>query len=220
MTIKLQELYVAGRDNTISHDVFSCASPEDYDHLVRVFVNLRRIGLHVNTHLDKFPLDFGGLGRLLTRATELSALNLKSYKAHKFQSRLVLSRFLNGFTWSHLSHIGLSGFRIYTDAELITFFDLHRATINSVSLTFMFLHERESKPNVDSRCEAWKHFFGKLRERSIKFQRLILYRIHDCYNPTHDNFEMHLHVEGGKKVLEYLNSGGPNPLARPGWQPL
>lgn len=214
MAIKLQELYVLGRDHAISHGVFSRASPEDYNHLVSVFVNLRKIGVHVNTHQDTYPLTFGGLGRLLTRATELSSLDLRSHSGYVRKSRLLLSRFFQGFTWSHLRHIGLSGFKIHTDAELIGFFDLHRATINSVTLRFIFLHEIESKPDNDSPCEAWKHFFGELRKRSIKFQRLTLFRIHDCCNSEHDKIDLHVHVGGGKKVLKYLDHGGPNPLVR------
>ena len=214
MAIKLQELYVLGRDHAISHGVFSRASPEDYNHLVSVFVNLRKIGVHVNTHQDTYPLTFGGLGQLLTRATELSSLDLRSHSGYVRKSRLILSRLFHGFTWSHLRHIGLSGFKMHTDAELISFFDLHRATINSVTLRFIFLHEIESKPDDHSPCEAWKHFFGELRKRSIKFQHLTLFRIHDCCNSEHDKIDLHVHVGGGKKVLKYLDHGGPNPLVR------
>ena len=212
MAIKLHELYIFGRDDPISHGIFLRASPEDYNHLISVFVNLRKIGVNVNTHQDTYPLSFAGLGRLLTRATELQSLNLKSHSGHVRKSHLGLSRVFHHVTWPHLRHIGLSGFRLQSDAELIAFFDRHRATIDSVILRFMVLHERESQAEDGSPCEAWKHLFGELRKRSIKFQNLMLFRIHDCHNHERKEFDLHSHVEGGIKVLDYLRRGGPNPF--------
>ena len=139
----------------------------------------------------------------------LQSLDLRCTLGEQRKSRLVLSRLFQDFTWPHLKHIGLHGFNMHTDAELIAFFDRHRATIDSVALRSIFLHER-AFDNLDaSPCEAWKHFFGELRKRSIKFQNLELDKIRDCCNPG-----LILGVRGdfGRKVLEYLRDGGPNPL--------
>ena len=212
MEIKLRELHITGRDYAISLGLFATASPTDYVHLLNVFENLRKVNLNVNTHQDTYALNYAGLGRLLTNATKLQSLDLQCHSNIICQSRLVLSRLFRDFTWPHLEHIGLSGFRLYSDVDLIAFFHRHRATINSVTLRFMFLHQRDLNAAIRKPCEAWRQFFDKLRRRSITFHHLHLYRIHDCCNSELDEAELHTKAGHGEKVLRFLNHGGTNPL--------
>ena len=212
MGVKLQELSIVGRQTAISHAIFSSASPKDFNHLINVFANLRKISVTVNTHQDTHPLLFAGLGRLLIQATLVQSLDLGCMSGRR-QARLMLSRVFQNATWPCLKHIGLHGFIMHTDAELIAFFDRHRATIDSVTLRAIFLHEKDPNSLDPSFCEAWKHFFGELRKRSIKFQNLYLYRIRDCYNSAKGLPDLAIRAENGGKVLHYLRHGGPNPLA-------
>lgn len=211
MAIKLDDLSIEGRQDGMSHGMFSLASPKDYSHLLNVFANLRRISVHVSTHRDTYPVNFVGLGQLLIHATLAQSLDLKGTGGRR-KSRLVLSRLFQDFTWPHLKRIGLHGFVMHTDAELIAFFDRHRATVDSVALRSMFLHEKAFDDLDDSPCEAWKHFFSELRRRSIKFQSLELFKIHDCCNSEGEHPDLAIRGNRGKKVLEYLRNGGPNPL--------
>ncbi|KAF6218801.1 hypothetical protein HO133_005344 [Letharia lupina] len=211
MAIKLHELSIEGGQNAISCCIFSRASSKDYNHLLNVFASLRKISISVNTHQDAYPLCFAGLGRLLTHATLVQSLDLKCTGGRR-QSRLILSRVFQSATWPCLKHFGLHGFIMHTDVELITFFERHRATIDSVALRSMFLHQKELNSREDSPCEAWKHFFGKLRQRSIKFQNLDLFRIQDCSNPFEVHPDLSVRANGGKTVLQYLRDGGLNPL--------
>ena len=213
MEIKLRELHITGRDYAISLGIFATASPTDYNHLLNVFESLRKINLEVNTHRETYALDYAGLGRILTNATKLESLDLKCHSTVVYQSRLVLSQLFQNFTWPHLKHIGLSGFRLYHDADLIAFFHRHRATIDSVTFMFMFLHRTDINSPIGKRCEAWRHFFDELRRRSIKYHTLRLYRIHDCYNPDLIRAGLDTKAGYGEKVLQYLNHGGTNPLA-------
>lgn len=209
MDIKLHELSIKGRQNGISNAIFSRASPKDYNHLLNVFANLRKISLHINTHGDTHPLLFAGLGRLLIHATLLQSLDLSCLGGQR-QARLILSRVFQNATWPHLKHFGLHGFVVHSDAELIAFFDRHRATIDSVALKSMFLHDKDINSPDPSFCQAWKHFFGELRKRAIEFQKLDLYRIQDCYNSAAGLPDL---AAREKKVLQYLRHGGPNPFA-------
>lgn len=210
IAIKLQELHITGARNAISHGIFARASPQDYNHLRNVFVNLRKINISIN--LNQYPLTFGGLGWLLTRAKMLESLDLKCVGGDLHQSRLGLSQVIRDFRWSQLKHFGLNGFTMRTDVELIAFFERHQATLDSVSLRSMFLHERDPESTDHSPCEAWKHFFGELRNRSISFQSLYVFRIHDCYNCVGDYPDLAVRVNGGEGLLRYLRDGGPNPL--------
>lgn len=212
MAIKLDELSIEGKQNGISHRIFSHASPSDYSHLLKVFAHLRKIIMHVNTSNDTCRLDFAGLGRLLTHATTLQSLDLKGTGGLR-KSRVMLSRLFKTFTWPHLKHFGLHGFSMHTDAELIAFFDRHRATLKSVALKTIFLHEKPfDDPNI-SPCEAWKHLFGELRKRSITFQNLVLFQIYDCRNSERDDMDLAARGKHGEKVLDFLRNGGLNPLA-------
>ena len=210
--IKLRELHIRGKDYAISLGIFAKASPTDSIHLLNVFENLRKLDLNVNTHQDTYALDYAGLGRVLTSATKLQSLDLRCHSGIIRQSRLVLSQLFRDFTWPHLNHISLSGFRLYSDVGLIAFFHRHRATIDSVTLKFMFLHSRDVNSPVSKPCEAWKRFFEELRRRSIKFYDLYLYRIHDCYNSQLDGAELDREFGYGKKILRYLDSGDTNPF--------
>ena len=75
MAIKLQELHITGTQNAMSHGIFSRASSQDYNHLLNVFANLRKINVNVN--LNQYPLSYGGLGRLWTSAPMLESLDLR-----------------------------------------------------------------------------------------------------------------------------------------------
>lgn len=212
MAIKLDELTIEGRENGISNRVFSPTSPKDHSHLLNVFANLRKIDITVTAHNDACRLDYAGLGRVLTHATMLQSLDLRCTCNGRRKSRLSLSRLFQDFTWPHLKHFGLQGFNMHTDADLIAFFDRHRATVDSVMLGRIFLHER-AFGNLDAfPCEAWKHFFGELRKRSIKFQNLELFTIYDCCNSESEHPDLTVRGGRGKRVLEYLRDGGPNPL--------
>lgn len=212
MEIKLRELHITGRDYAISLGVFARAEPTDYNHLLNVFKFLRKVNLNVNTHQDTYALNFAGLGRILTSAIQLQSLDLKCHSNVLCQSRLSLSRLFQDFTWPHLNHFGLSGFRLYSDVDLIAFFHRHQATLDSVSLTYMFLHQHDIDSPVRGPCEAWRRFFDELRRRSIKFHHLHLYRIHDCRNSELAEAKLDMKAGFGDKVLRYLNHGGTNPL--------
>ena len=213
MEIKLRELHITGSDFAISLGVFARAQPTDYIHLVNVFKYLRRVNLNVNTHHGTYDLDYAGLGRILTSANQLQSLDLKSHGRVPHQSLLELSPLFQDFTWPHLTHIGLSGFHLNGDKDLIDFFHRHRATIDSVSLEYMFLHQPDPNALVRRSCEAWRRFFDELRRRSIKFHDLHLYCIHDCRNNSQRvGAELHLRVGFGYEVLRYLDHGGTNPL--------
>ena len=190
MEIKLRELHITGRDHAISLGVFATASPTDYTHLLNVFENLRKVNLNVNTHRKTYPLTYPGLGRILTNATKLQSLDLKCHSNIICQSRLVLSRLFQDFTWPQLKHIGLSGFRLYSAVDLIAFFHRHRATIDSVTFMYMFLHQPDINSPVGKPCEAWRQFFDELKRRSIKFDDLSLLRIHDCCNSELDEVQL------------------------------
>lgn len=100
---------------------------------------------------------------------------------------------------------------MHTDAELIAFFDRHQGTVDSVTLRSVFLHQKDSGSTYHSRCEAWKHFFGQLRNRSINFQSLYAARIHDFYNCVGYYPDNAVRVNGGEGLLRYLRDGGPKP---------
>ncbi|CAF9943430.1 MAG: hypothetical protein ALECFALPRED_000331 [Alectoria fallacina] len=211
LNIKLHELTIEGGKNAISHCVLSRASSEDYNHLLNVFENLRKIDVNVNTHEDTHPLIFAGLGRLLTHATLVQSLDLRCTGGRQY-SRLILSRVFEDATWPHLKHFGLHGFKMHTDVELVAFFDRHRATIESVAFTHMFLHEKHLSSPDDTLCEAWKHFLDELRKRSITFQNLDLLEIYDCHNRERKAPDLASRTGYGVKALQYLRGGGPNPL--------
>lgn len=213
MSIKLEELSIEYMHNAISHYIFSPTSSTDYNHLLNVFAHLRKVSVNINPHQDTKPLDFPGLGRLLTHATLLQSLDLKCVGGKLRQSRLVLSQVFGNFTWPHLKHIGLHGFIMHSDVDVIAFFDRHRTTIESVSLDTMFLHEKDVHSTDRTPCEAWQHFFSELRKRSIKFQRLQLLRIHDCCNGENEYPDLEVRANRGASVLQYLRDGGSNPLA-------
>lgn len=209
--VKLDELSIEGRQDAISNGIFSRASSKDFNHLLNVFASLRKISVSVNTHQDTYPLLFAGLGRLLTHANLVQSLDLRGSGGRR-RTPLMLSRMFQNATWPHLKHFGLHGLVLYTDAELIAFFDRHRGTIDSVALKSMFLHEKEPNSLDLSPCEAWKHFIGELRKRSIRFQSLDLSRIYDCCNSQGEIPELATRANGGEKILKYLRDGGPNPL--------
>ena len=214
MSIKLRELYIEGRETGIPHCIFSRISIQDYSHLRNVFANLRKICVNVNTHRYRDPLEHAGLGRFLIHATLLQSLDLKCTGNRHYQSCLRLSQVFQDATWPYLKHFGLHGFEMDTNAALIAFFDRHQTTIDSVTLQSIILHEKKSKSTGVAACEAWKHFFGELRSRSITFQTLELCEIYDCRNwegkcPERD---LASRADHGEKVLRYLRDGGPNPL--------
>ena len=212
MAVKLHELRITGRDRVISNSVFSRISSEDYNHLLNVFASLRKINISVNSHQDSYPLNFAGLGRLLTHARSLQFLDLKSPGLRFLRSRLTLSQMFQDFIWLHLKHIGLSGFIMHTDMGLIALLCRHRETVESVALEAIFLHAKDTNSEDRSPCEAWKNFFGTLRKLSVKFKTLHLSRIHDCCNHWGIQPDIARRVDGGAKVLQYLRDGGPNPL--------
>lgn len=214
MAIKLHQLCIEGTKNAISHCIFSRVSSQDYNHLRNVFANLRKLSVNVNTHQDTYPLVFAGLGRFVTHATLLESLDLKSTRSRGqlLESHLDLSQVFQDATWSYLKHFGLHGFAMYTDAALIAFLDRHRATIDSVTLKSTFLHVKHSDPTDDSSCEAWNHFFGELRKRSINFQTLDLFKIYDCYNSEGEDPDLAFNAEYGGRVLRYLRDGVPTPF--------
>ena len=76
----------------------------------------------------------------------------------------------------------------------------------------MFLHQKDPGSPYHSRCEAWKQFFGELRNRSINFQSLYVSQIHDFYNYVGYYLEHAIRVNGRERLLRYLRDGGPNPL--------
>ncbi len=214
MAIKLDELSIEGRESAISHTIFSTASPEDYNHLLNVFANLRKISVSINPYGHSCPLHFDGLGRLLTHPTMLQSLDLKCVGDGLRRTNLLMYRLHQGFQWPHLKHFGLYGFSMHTDTELLAFFQTHRASIESVTLHSMFLHEKDLQSAETGLCQAWKHFFGELRKRSIKFQRLDLFQIYDCRNHKGMIPGLASRTDGGRRVLEFLRDGGPNPLDR------
>lgn len=169
--------------------------------------------MSVNTHDEIYPLVFAGLGRVLTHATLAQSLDLKGSDGGR-RTPLTLSRMFQGATWQHLKHFGLHGLIMYTDAELIDFFDRHRRTIDSVALRSIFLHEKDPNSQDAGPCEAWKHFFGELRKRSIRFRNLDLFEIYDCCNNQGETVDLATSVNGGATVLGYLRDGGPNPFTR------
>lgn len=209
--IKLHELCIEGRQNAMFHGMFSRAPSQDYNHLLNVFANLQKIRMNVKTRQGSETLDFAGLGRLLAHAKTLQSLDLICTGARR-QSSLVLSKVFKDTTWLHLKHFGLLGFTMNTNVELIAFFDRHRATIDSVALRSIFLHEETSKAGDGYTCEAWKHFFGELRKRSIVFQSLDLFEIHDCRNWEGEGPDLAVRADCGENLLKYLRDGGPNPL--------
>ena len=209
MAIKLHELTIEGKKNAMSHGIFSHASPGDYNHLLNVFANLRKTSVNVMCS-NKDPLNFSGIGRVLTHATLLQSLDLKCTGTYR-QTRLILSRLFHNFTWPHLKHLGLHGFTMHTDVELVAFFGRHR-TLDSVALRSMFLHQRGSDSVDDFPCEAWKHFFRKLREQAIKFEVLDLFELHDCANYEGAHPDLAVRANWGTGVLQYLRHGGANPL--------
>lgn len=211
MRIKLRELSIEGSQDGISHSVFSRISTQDSCHLLNVFANLRKLSVNVNTHFDTWLLDFAGLGRFLTQATLLQSLDLKCSRGER-QTRLSLSQVFKTATWPYLKHFGLHGFVMSTNMDLIAFFDRHRATIDSVAFKSIFLHEKDFNSRDHSPCEAWKHLFTELRKRSIKFQNLELFRIHDCCNWGGECPDLADRADRGEKILQYLRHGGPNPL--------
>ena len=213
MAIKPHALQILGAKNAISYSIFSPASPRDYGHLLNVFAHLRLVDVVVNPHQDRYPVNYGGLGRLMVHATMLKSLDLRCAPTAPRQAHLNLSRVFQNATWPHLKHFGLYGFAMHTNADLIAFFDRHRATLDSVFLQRMFLHQKNTNLPGDFVCEAWKHLFGELRKRSIKFQKLKLFRIFDCHHDESHLPLLHTRAGGGERVLRYLHEGGPNPLA-------
>ena len=209
MAIKLDELTIEGKTNAMSHLVFSQASRSDYNHLLNVFASLRKTSVELmSSDIDSF--NFAGIGRVLTNAKLLQSLDLKCTGENRHK-RLKLSRLFQNSTWPHLKHLGLHGFVMYTDVELVSLFDRHR-TLDSVALRSMTLHQRGSDPTDESPCEAWKHFFCKLREKEIKFEALDLSKLYDCANYRGLHPELAVRANWGAHVLEYLHHGGPNPL--------
>ena len=209
MTIKLHELTIEGKTNAMSHGMFSYASPGDYNHLLKVFANLRKTSVKLMCS-NEDPLRFPGVGRVLTHATLLQSLDLKCPGTCR-QTRLILSRLFHTFTWPHLKHFGLHGFTMHTDVELIAFFDRHR-TLESVALRSMFLHQRGSASSDTVPCEAWRHLFRKLREQAINFKVLDLFELHDCANEEGTHPNLAVRANWGASVVQYLRHGGANPL--------
>ena len=214
MAIKLDELSIEGRENAIPYTIFSTASPEDYNHMLNVFANLRKLSVRIDPQGHSYPLDFNGLGRLLAHPTMLQSLDLKCVSDGPSRTSLLMYKLHQGFHWPHLKHFGLYGFSMHTDTELIAFFQTHKASIESVTLHSMFLHEKDFLSTDRSPCQAWKHFFGELRKRSIKFQRLDLFEIYDCRGPKGRIPDLAARADGGRRVVKFLRDGGPNPLDR------
>ena len=214
LAFKLDELSIVGRRNAISYRIFSPNSWRNYRHLLNVSANLRKIYLDVNPHDELCPLQFG-IGRFLTNARMLHSLDLNCVKDEALPTAgFVLSRVFNDFKWPHLKHIGLSGFKIHTDVELIAFFERHRATLDSVSLNSIYIHQNVLDFTDDIPCQPWKHLFGELRKQSITFQRLALFEISDCCNPGSEWPYLAGRADRGTRVLQYLRDGGPNPFSR------
>ena len=211
MAIKLHELTIEGKTNAMSHLIFSQASPPEYNHLLNVFASLRKTSVKLMCS-DDDPLNFAGIGRVLTHAKLLRSLDLKCVGTYRHK-RLVLSRLFQNFTWPHLKHLGLHGFTLYTDVDLVSLFDRHR-TLNSAALRSIYLHQQLSE---ESPCEAWKHFFCKLRERKIKFEALDLFELYDCANYLGLHPELAVRANWGAYVLHYLRHGGANPLVLVPW---
>lgn len=212
MAIKPYQLSLEGGKNAISHAVFSSASAENRNHLLNVFESLRKVDLTINTFQNSEVLEFDGLGRVLAHATLMQSLDLRGCGPRRFLS---LSQVFQNTTWPHLKHFGLHGFTMRTNKELIAFLDRHRATIDSVDLRSMFLHEENPNYTSHSPCEAWKYLFDELRKRSINFRNLYLSRIYDCFNREREreNPDLAQRAKHGANVLQYLRDGGSNPLA-------
>ena len=209
MAVKLHELTIEGKTNAMSHRIFSEASFGDYNHLLNVFASLRKTSVKLMCS-DIDSLDFAGIGRLLTHAILLESLDLKCTGEIRHK-RLKLSRLFHKFTWPHLKHLGLHGFVMFTDVELVSLFDRHR-TLDSVALRSMSLHQRGPNSSDESPCEAWKNFFRKLHEKKMKFEVLDLFELYDCANCPGLHPELAVRANWGAYVLQYLRHGGENPL--------
>ena len=213
MAVKLDELSIVGGQDGISYRIFLPASCEDYEHLLKVFANLRKIYLNINAHGDKCPVDFAGLGRLIISAQMLHSLDLNCVKEEMYPGiRLVLARVFKCFTWPHLKHFGLSGFILCTDKALIDFFESHRATLESVSLKSIYLRQKNHQPTYYYPRQPWKHFFDDLRKRSIIFRSLTVYELCDCSNRDGKWPYLTGFANPGTRVLQYLRDGGLNPF--------
>ena len=209
MAIRLHELTIEGKKNAMSHRIFSQASPGDYNHLLNVFSNLRKTSVRLMfSNIDS--LNFAGIGRVLTHATLLRSMDLKCIGKHRYRL-LELSRLFHNFTWPHLKHLGLHGFMLYTDVELVSFFDRHR-TLDSVALRSMSLHQKDTNLPDEGPCEAWKQFFCQLREKKITFKVLDLFELYDCANQKSLHPDLAERANWGAYVLQYLRHGGANPL--------
>ena len=209
MAIKLHELTIEGKTNAMSHLIFSQASRSDYNHLLNVFASLRKTSVKLMCS-ETDTLNFAGVGRVLTNAIFLQSLDLKC-AGENHQRRLKLSRLFQDFTWPHLKHLGLHGFIMFTDKELVSLFDRHR-TLKSVALRSISLHQTGSSSTGQSPCEAWKHFFCKLLAKEIKFEVLDLFELYDCANYKGLHPDLALRANWGAYVLQYLRFGGANPL--------
>ena len=209
MAIELHELTIEGKSNAMSHLMFSQALFGDYNHLLNVFASLRKTSVQLMCS-DNDPLTFAGIGQVLTHATLLQSLDLKCTGEIRHK-RLKLSKLFQNFTWPHLKHLGLHGFILFADAELVSLFDRHR-TLDSVALRSMSLHQRGSSSSDESPCEAWKHFFRKLRAKKIKFEVLDLFELYDCANGKGSHPELAVRANWGAYVIQYLRHGGENPL--------
>ena len=90
MAVKLHELTIEGKTSAMPHRIFSDASFGDYNHLLNVFASLRKTSVKLMCS-DIDPLDFPGIGRLLTHAILLQSLDLKCTGENRHR-RLKLSR--------------------------------------------------------------------------------------------------------------------------------
>ena len=213
MAVKLDELYIFGGGNGISYRIFSPASRIDYDHLLNVSASLRKMHLNVETHCDIKPLRFENLGRFITHAQKLQSLDLHC-SLGKFgpTTGIVLSQVFQDFTWPHLKHFGLYDFSLYTNEDLIAFFDRHRATLDSVSFKWIYLRQQTFASTDDAPGQAWRHLFGQLRKRSINFQKLTLLGIGDRCSFQGKWPHLPDRANRGPRVLQYLRDGGVNPF--------
>ena len=219
--IKLQQLKLEGSSHAIQDRIFSDTSQEYYSHMLSVFGNLRYFEMSlivpdVPVPEDAQPLTYGGLRGLLAHATSLLTLKLASSYSPEPPNddcppMLDIEHLLDDFMWPQLRRLDLHGFLIIGHENLLSFFDRHRATLDSVELVAVrILHHPDPQDTI---CEAWKQLFDGLRGLRIIFQTLRLSFLQDCYNLEEghcarpNNPAYH-----GNEMLEYLRGGGINPL--------
>ncbi|MCJ1455625.1 hypothetical protein MMC28_005980 [Mycoblastus sanguinarius] len=197
---KPRELVIGGPKCGMSHEVFSCASPSDQQHLLNVFANLRKVDITVNTHHGTDSLAFSGLGPYIAHAKGLDTLRIVSFP-EKWKAE-ISSVFVTS-TWQHLRSLSLVQFTMCPTIALVNFFDRHRATLEHLELTHVCLTRFQNEEPY----ELWAHLFDELRRRSITFKELNL-----ALQWTWGWYTDYSTGDGGR-VLKYLREGGINPLS-------